>query len=159
MRITEDKWKAIVRYHEAEKKISMIGSVNSAGQPNVTPIGSLILRDDCTGYYFDLFTKGLSDNLDHNDQVCVLLAETGTWFWFKSLWADECKKPSGMKLIGTAGSKRRASNEEIELVRNQTKFLKLLKGYHTIFGDLSYVRDITFTDYFMINTGKMTCNL
>ncbi|MEN6391378.1 MAG: hypothetical protein ABFD04_13270, partial [Syntrophomonas sp.] len=31
-----------------------------------------------------------------------------------------------------------------------------LTQVYTIFGNLSYVRDIKFTDYFMINTGKMT---
>jgi len=159
VKITENKWKEIVGYYEELKQTSMIGSVNSTGQPNITPIGTLLLRDDCSGFYFDLFTKELSDNLDQNNNVCILLVQTGKLFWFKSLLADKCKTPSGIKLIGSAGSKRKASEEEIELLRNKIKYLKALKGYNTIFGDLSYVRDINFTDYFIINTGKMTCKL
>ena len=156
MKITEDKWKEIVKYYGGWKQTSMIGSVNSTGQPNVTPIGSLLLKNDCTGYYFDLFTRGLSDNLDQNNQVCVLFLETGKLFWFKSLCTNKNSKPAGIKLIGSAGNRRRASAEEIEFLRKKTKPLKMLKGYHTIFGNPSYVRDIEFTDYFMINTGKMT---
>jgi len=159
MKITEDKWKEIVKYFSGMKQTSMIGSVNSMGQPNVTPIGSLVLRDDHSGYYFDLFTKGLSENLDQNSNVCVLFAQTGGLFWFQSLLANQCKKPSGIKLIGSAGNRRKASTEEIEMLRNKTKYLKMLKGYHTIFGNLSYIRDIAFTDYFMLNTGKMTFNI
>lgn len=30
-----------------------IGTVNDDGAPHVTPIGSLILRDDGTGFYFE----------------------------------------------------------------------------------------------------------
>ena len=29
----------------------VIASVNDDGSPHITPIGSLFLRDDCTGYY------------------------------------------------------------------------------------------------------------
>ncbi|MDD3023583.1 MAG: pyridoxamine 5'-phosphate oxidase family protein [Syntrophomonadaceae bacterium] len=137
----------------------MIGSVNSEGQPNVTPIGTLVLRDDCSGYYFDLFTRELSDNLDQNGKVCVLVIETGNLFWFKSLYTNKCAKPSGIKLIGFAGDRRKASPEEIQLLRSKIKPMKMFKGYQTIFGNLSYVRDLKFTDYFMINTGKMTFNL
>lgn len=159
MKITEDKWKEIVKYYDELKQSSMVGSVNSIGQPNVTPIGSLVLKDDFSGYYFDLFTKELSDNLDQNKNVCVLLVNTGILFWLKSLYANKYKKPPGIKLIGSAGNKRNASEEEIELLRNKIKPFKIFKGYPTIFGNLSYVRDITFTDYFMINTGKMTYDL
>ncbi|MGE5423355.1 MAG: pyridoxamine 5'-phosphate oxidase family protein [Ignavibacteriales bacterium] len=93
MKITEDKWEEIIKYYGKWKQISMIGSVNNSGQPNVTPIGSLQLKDDCSGYYFDLFTKGLSDNLEQNDRVCVLFVETGTLFWFKSLCTNKISKP------------------------------------------------------------------
>lgn len=159
MKITTETWEKIVKYYDELKQISMIGSVNNMGQPNVTPIGSLILKGDCSGYYFDLFTRELSDNLDQNPNVCVLLVQTGKLFWFRSLYADEYKRPPGMKLLGSAGNRREASTEEIELLRNKIKTLKMLKGYHTIFGNLSYVRDIRFTDYFMINAGKMTFDL
>lgn len=159
MKITKDKWQEIVKYYNESKQTSMIGSCNSSGQPNVTPIGTLILKDDCSGYYFDLFTKELSDNLDQNKNICVLIVQTGKMFWFKSLYANEYKKPPGIKLIGSAGEKRKALEEEIEFLRNKTKPLKMLKGYNTIFGNPSHVRDLMFTDYFMINTGKITFNL
>lgn len=159
MKITEEKWKEIVNYYGDYKQTSMIGSINSAGQPNVTPIGSLLLKDDLSGYYFDLFTKELSDNLDQNNNVCVLYVNTGILFWFKSLCTNDYSKPPGIKLIGSAGNRRKASAEEIEYFRTKTKALKMLKGYHTIFGNLSYVRDIKFTDYFMLNTGKMAFSL
>lgn len=136
----------------------MIGSVNNTGQPNVTPIGAIILKEDYSGYYFDLFTKELSDNLDQNKNVCVLFVQTGGLFWFKSLYANACKKPAGIKLIGSAGNRRKATAEEIEVLRNRIKYLKILKGYNTIFGNLSHVRDIKFTDYFVLNIGKMTFN-
>ncbi|MEN6460891.1 MAG: pyridoxamine 5'-phosphate oxidase family protein [Syntrophomonas sp.] len=158
MKITEDKWEEILKYYGGLKLTSMIGSVSSTGQPNVTPIGSLVLKNDSTGYYFDLFTRELSDNLDQNENVCVLFVQTGGLFWFKSLYANECKQPAGIKLIGSAGTRRKATTEEIEALRSRIKYLKILKGYNTIFGNPAYVRDIRFTDYFSLNTGRMTFN-
>jgi len=156
MKITEDKWKEIVKYYGGFKKISMIGSVNSAGQPNVTPVGAIVLKEDSSGYYFDIFTKELANNLEQNKNICVLFAETSGLFWFRSLFANQCKKPPGIKLIGSAGNKRKATEEEIKVLTSKTKSLKLLKGHDTIFGNLSYVRDIEFTDYFTLNIGKMS---
>jgi len=159
MKITEDKWGEIIKYYGNWKQTSIIGSVNNSGQPNLTPIGSLLLKEDFSGYYFDLFTRELSDNLDQNNQVCVLFVETGKLFWFKSFYTNKNSKPAGIKLIGYAGDRRRASDQELERLRSKTKPMQKLKGYKTIFGDPSYVRDINFTDYFIINTGKMTYKL
>ncbi len=44
MKINTDTWEKIVKYYDELKQTSMIGSVNNMGQPNVTPIGSLILK-------------------------------------------------------------------------------------------------------------------
>ncbi|HNX29059.1 MAG TPA: pyridoxamine 5'-phosphate oxidase family protein [Syntrophomonadaceae bacterium] len=159
MVITEEKWKEIVKYFGGMKHTSMIGSVSNTGQPNVTPIGSLLLKENCTGYYFDLFTRELSANLDQNSKVCVTFIQTSSLFWLKSLYANKGTKPAGIKLVGSAGARRKATAEEIELFRNMTKSIKMLKGYNTLFGNLSYVRDIEFTDYYAINTGKMTFDL
>lgn len=159
MKITADKWSKILNYYGGWKQTSIIGSVNNSGQPNVTPIGSLLLQEDFSGFYFDLFTRGLSDNLDENNQVCVLFVESGNLSWFKSLFTGKSSKPAGIKLIGYAGDRRRATDQEIALFRSKTKLIQRFKGYKTLFGDLSYVRDITFTDYFTINVGKMTYKL
>lgn len=36
-----------------------IASVDADGGPTITPIGTVFLRDDCTGVYFDQYTESL----------------------------------------------------------------------------------------------------
>jgi hypothetical protein len=43
---------------------------------------------------------------------------------FCSLAFDKCNKPSGIKLIGSAGNRRKATGEEIELLSNKNKIPK-----------------------------------
>ncbi len=61
-------------------------SVNADGTPHVTPIGSLILREDePTGFYFELFTKQLPHNLDQQPRVCILAVNSSKWFWLRGV--------------------------------------------------------------------------
>ncbi|NLI93348.1 MAG: pyridoxamine 5'-phosphate oxidase family protein [Peptococcaceae bacterium] len=120
MEITEDKWVKIMGYYAEALKTSMhcsIATVDANGKPNVSPIGSLILKDDFSGFFFDIFAGTLSKNIDLNNNVCILFVNTGKLFWMKSLYKNRFGKPSGLKLIGTAGDKREAAEEEIESFR------------------------------------------
>jgi hypothetical protein len=47
----------------------------------------------------------------------------------------------------------------VEAFRNRNKLVKPLKGYDLLWGDISFARDVTLTDYYPINTGKMTGTL
>ena len=162
LNITKDKWQSILAYYSECMMSSLscsIASVNKSGEPNVTPIGSLVLKNDFSGYFFDKFTNTLSNNLDHNNKICVLLVNSGKWFWLKSLLKNKFIKPSGLKLSGTAGKKRKALEEEIEVFRKRIQPLKIFRGYHTLWDNLEYVRDIKFTEYYPVFTGKMTFDL
>ncbi|ADY57602.1 pyridoxamine 5'-phosphate oxidase-related, FMN-binding protein [Syntrophobotulus glycolicus DSM 8271] len=162
MKITRDMWEKIRRYYSEALKASMhcsIATVSNHGIPNVSPIGSLMLKDDYSGFFFDIFAGTLSKNIDLNNHVCILCVNTGKLFWLKSLYLNRFGKPSGLKLIGTAGNKREATEEEIESFRSYIKPLKSFKGYHTLWDNLQYVREVRFTDYYPVNTGKMTFDL
>ena len=34
--------------------------MDSDGIPNITPVGTVFFRDDCTGFYFDQYTSALA---------------------------------------------------------------------------------------------------
>lgn len=162
MKITEDKWNYIVKYYYEIMKSTKhcsIASVSKDGEPNVTPIGSLILTANNSGYYFDTFTRTLSDNIDSNNQICLLLMNTEKFFWLKALFKNKFSKPSGLKLTGTAGNKRKATPGEIKTFTDAIKPLKRFKGYNTLWNNLEYVREINFSEYYPINTGEMTFDL
>ncbi len=159
MEITRDKWVKIMEYYAEALKASRycsIATVDANGKPNVSPIGSLLLKADFSGFFLDIFTETLSKNIDLNNNVCILFVNTNKLFWMKSLYKNRFEKPSGLKLVGTAGEKRKAAEEEVESFRKYIKPMKGFKGYHTLWDNLQYVRDVKFTEYHSIDTGKMT---
>jgi hypothetical protein len=79
-------------------------SVDEDGSPRATPIGSLILREDGTGYFFEEFASGLGRNLNRSPRVCILAVNSGKLFWFKSLLMGRFAEPPGLRLLGTAGA-------------------------------------------------------
>ncbi len=151
----------ISSYHYA------IASVNEDGSPHVTPIGSLFLGENRTGFYFEKFPKKLPSNLKHNQQVCVLAVNSGLWFWLRALRHGSFRTPPGVRLVGIAGDRRPATDEEIKSFQHRLKqLLPLLadlltksKGYELLWGNLKYVREIHFTAFEPIEFGSMSIGL
>lgn len=64
--ILEKDWKNIQHVFSYAQKSSLhasIATVDSLGQPTITPIGTIFLNDDQTAYFFDTYTDKLSENL------------------------------------------------------------------------------------------------
>ncbi|MGF6886295.1 hypothetical protein ABIA39_000262 [Nocardia sp. GAS34] len=123
-----------------------IASVGADGMPNVTPVGTLFLREDHTGYYFDQYTDALARNLDAEPRMCLMAVDSGSLFWFRSLLAGRFGAPPGVRLYGTASARRPATTAELELVRRRVRPMRLLKGGRLLWSDFTHVRDITFTE-------------
>lgn len=134
-------------------------TVTEDGSPHVTPIGSLILRDDCTGYYFEEYTKQMPANLKNNQNVSILAVNSGFWFWIKSLYSGNFSSHPGIRLHGKVGDRRLATEGEIAAWQNRVKSARKTKGYELIWKNLKYVRDIQFNAFEPITAGKMTKNL
>ena len=105
MQITGD-WKDIKSLFNRAFNSSFhyaLATVNENGEPHVTPIGSLILREPGHGVYFEEFPRQLSRNLQHNKEVCVLAVNSSRWFWIKSLFSGRFASPPAIRLYGTVG--------------------------------------------------------
>lgn len=123
-----------------------IASVDAAGGPTITPIGTVFLRADGTGFYFDQYTERLAENLDANPQVCVMAVDRGTGFWLRSLLTGRFHKPIGVRLYGTAGPRRLATADELDEVDRRVRLMRITRGGRRLWSDFSYVRDLVFTD-------------
>lgn len=134
-------------------------TVSGDGVPHVTPIGSLILRDDCTGYYFEEFTKQMPANFERNQRISVLAVNSGTWYWLKSIRSGRFATLPGVRLHGRVGSRRSATQQEIEAWRERVKKARKNKGYKLLWENLAHVRDIEFDSFEPIKTGTMTKHL
>jgi uncharacterized pyridoxamine 5'-phosphate oxidase family protein len=136
-----------------------VASVDKDNNPTVTPIGSLFLNDNQTGFYFEKFPAKLPENHKTNTQVCILAVNSDSFFWLASLFRGRFKTNPAIKLYGRLGEKRKATEREIERLNARMKTTKWLKGNTYLWGEMEFVRDITFTKAEKINLGKMTQTL
>jgi len=133
-----------------------IASVDKDNNPTVTPIGSLFLNNNRTGFYFEKYPTKLPVNGQNNPNICVLAVNSNIWFWIKSLFIGEFKKYPAIRLYGRLGEKREATDIEIKRLNNRMKSTKGFKGNSYLWGKMEYVREISFTYAEKINLGEMT---
>ncbi|MDN5204131.1 hypothetical protein QQ008_22250 [Fulvivirgaceae bacterium BMA10] len=136
-----------------------IASVDAENNPTVTPIGSLFLNHDQTGFYFEKYPSKLPVHAERNKNICVLAVNSNTWFWIKSLFKGKFNSFPAIKLYGKLGERRQASEIEITRLNRRMKATRGMKGHRYLWGDMQLVRDITFTKAHKINLGDMTSGL
>ena len=56
-------------------KLGWVATVDAAGMPNVTPKGTIRVLDESTLIFADLFSLKTRENLKHNPNVAVTLAD------------------------------------------------------------------------------------
>ncbi len=136
-----------------------IASVNAAEEPHVTPIGALILGKPGHGFYFEEFTTQLPKNVETNKHICVMAVNSSRWFWTKSVLQGRLASPPAVRLHGTVGASREATEEEIELWQSRVKPMRFSKGHAMLWANMKTVRDITFSKLEPVQIGAMTRDL
>ncbi len=152
-------WKSIRKLFNksfSQNLFISIASVDADYKPTVTPIGSLFLNNDQTGFYFEKFPTKLPLNATTNRNICALAVNSSKWFWLKALFKGEFKTNPGIKLYGTLGERRKATDKEINRLNRRMKVTNGLKGNTYLWKTMDHVRDITFTKAESIKLGKMT---
>lgn len=134
-------------------------TVNPDGSPHMAPYASLVLNDDCTGYYSDAFPNQMSRNLKADPRVCIVAVRMGFGLWFKAIFRGRFSGWPGIRLYGTVGPSRKGTAEEIDRWRSRMKRFKRMKGYKLLWADISTVRDIQFQQFEPVHLGPMTRHL
>jgi hypothetical protein len=124
-----------------------IASVDPDGAPHLTPVGTVYLRENCTGFYFDQYTRALADNLDADPRICLMAVDSGRMFWLRALVTGRFAAAPGVRLYGTAGPRRPAEPAELAQVRRSVRPALLSRGGRLLWGEFTHVRDLTFTDF------------
>jgi hypothetical protein len=136
-----------------------IASVDVENNPTVTPIGSLFLNNNQTGFYFEKFPSKLSKHAEQNKNICVLGVNSNRWFWTKSLFKVKFKEYPAVKLYGVLGKRRKATEEETNRLAKRMRLTNKLKGHTYLWSDMENIRELIFTKAEKINLGKMTKQL
>lgn len=133
-----------------------IASVGSDNMPTITPIGSLFLNHDQTGFYFEKFPSSLPKHAKNNPNVSLLAVNTSKWFWLKSIIIGKFKSSPAIKLYGVLGERRKATPKEISRLNRRMKSTQGMRGHVYLWSDMAYIREITFTRAESVKLGKMT---
>lgn len=141
------KVKRVLEQGQASSIYCSIATVSPDGSPHITPVGTVFLRDDCSGYFFDHYAQALGQNIDHNSNICVMAVNAGRWFWLRSLIKGQFTSEPGVRLYGQASSIRPATLEEITKIEKRVKPTKWMKGARHLWTDFTHVRDINFTSF------------
>ena len=136
-----------------------IAFVEKDTAPNVTPIGSLFLNDDQSGFFFEKFTSNLPSESDKGKKICVLGVNSNKWFWVKALYREKFSDSPAIKLFGQLGARKKATDRQIRALKRRMRFTRMMKGHHYLWGDMHFVREIYFTKADKIKLGKMTADL
>jgi hypothetical protein len=158
MNVSEN-WGEVEKIFRASFKSSFhyaVASVNENCEPHVTPIGSLMLGDPGHGFYFEKFPENLKSNLNDNKHICVLAVNSSKWFWFKSLFLGRFTEPPAVRLRGTVGEVRDATETELGRWQRRVRRVRYTKGHALIWAGMSKVRDIEFTGIEPVSIGEMT---
>jgi len=101
----------VVAKGQASNIYCSVASINPDGTPNISPIGTVFLGENMTGYYFDPYTSALSRNLDTNPNICVMAVNASFVYWFRSLLLGRFDSAPGVRLYGVAGPLRPATDD------------------------------------------------
>ena len=157
-----DHWETIQMVFQQSLLSSLhyaVATVNKDGSPHVTPIAALFLRENKTGFFFDVFCVNMSNNLENNQRISVLAVNSSMAYWQESFISGRCETPPAVRLSGVVGQKREAAPEEIAMWHQHVEFARGMKGYDLLWGNMRFVRDIYFDAFEPVQMGEMTGGL
>jgi hypothetical protein len=149
--ITEPDWEIIRRVLSdgfASSFHFAVASLGEDGAPHVTPIGSVVLGPPGQGLWIEEYASGLSRRLERDPRVCVMALNAGRWNLLKALWRGEVREPFGVRLHGTVGARRDATERELARFRRRVHPLRFLRGHDLLWGKhLRSVREVVFDGF------------
>ena len=155
----ETEWSRIRREFGAAFSSSLhfaIATVAPDGAPHVAPIGSVLLQEPGRGVYFEEFPQRMPEHLRENAKICVLAVNSSRWFWVGALLRGRFERPPALRLYGTAGVRRRASEREVARWQRRVRALRFTKGHRQMWSGMQTVRELQFTGFDFVRLGKMT---
>ena len=156
--ITTSQWRRIHKVVNDAQKAAMhcsIATVDVNLQPTVSPIGTVFLRENPSGFFFDTYTESLQQNLPQNSKACIQAINSSRLFWLKALFKGEFSDYPGVRLYVEIGDLRLANAEELAQISRRIQILKWTKGSQLIWSDFIHVRDFQVYTFKWVKYPKM----
>lgn len=148
--MNKQEWQHIGKVMNDAQKAAMhcsIATVDAQLQPTISPIGTLFLRENQSGFFFDTYTESLQQNLPQNSKACIQAVNSSRLFWLKSLFKGQFSDYPGVRLYVEIGDLRLANAEELAQISRRIQSLKWTKGSQLIWSDFTHVRDFTVQSF------------
>ncbi|MEZ5039612.1 MAG: hypothetical protein R2828_06960 [Saprospiraceae bacterium] len=158
----QKEWNRIRRhFHESRRSNShfVLTVVDNEGYPRPIPIGSFMLNNEPSGFFFEQFTSSFARFGEVGQRVCVLAVNTNKWFWLKSILWGRFERPPAIRLYGRLGERRQATAEEKVRFQRLVQPVRQTKGYKLMWKDMNMVRELSFERAEGAMIGKMTASL
>ena len=121
----------------------------------ITPIGTLFLRENQTGFFFDTYAESFKENLPQNKKACIQAIKSSRLFWLKSLFKGEFSDYPGVRLYVEIGELHPATNEELAQITQRIQSLKWTQGSQLIWSDFTQVRDFSVHSFRWVKYPQM----
>ena len=156
MQVSEQVFKQKIKPLFSQAVFCAVATVNAAGIPHVTPIGSVVLKDKNHGWFFQKFTKNIPKNTQHCQYATIMAVNDGKWFWLKSILKGQFKQPPAMRLLVKLGEFRPATLTEGQKFKRRVGLFKRTKGYQMMWQDMSDIREFEIIEFKPVFIGQMT---
>ena len=156
--MNNQEWQHIRKVVNDAQKAAMhcsIATVDARLQPTISPIGTLFLKENQTGFFFDTYTESLQQNLPQNSKACIQAVNSSRLFWLKALFKGQFSDYPGVRLYVEIGDLRLANAEELAQISRRIQSLKWTKGSQLIWSDFTHVRDFTVQSFRWVKYPKM----
>lgn len=156
--MNNQEWQHIRKVVNDAQKAAMhcsIATVDAQLQPTISPIGTLFLKENQTGFFFDTYTESLQQNLPQNSKACIQAVNSSRLFWLKALFKGQFSDYPGVRLYVEIGDLRLANAEELAQISRRIQILKWTKGSQLIWSDFTHVRDFTVQSFRWVKYPKM----
>lgn len=148
--MNNQEWQHIRKVVNDAQKAAMhcsIATVDAQLQPTISPIGTLFLKENQTGFFFDTYTESLQQNLPQNSKACIQAVNSSRLFWLKALFKGQFSDYPGVRLYVEIGDLRLANAEQLAQISRRIQILKWTKGSQFIWSDFTHVRDFTVQSF------------
>ncbi len=149
------QWRAARKLVQGSVSVTVC-TVDPDGAPHATPIGSLVLHhSEPRGYWLEKFPTVMPKNLEQDHRIQIMATNDGLRFWLKSLWQGSFATAPAVRLNGTVGPLRPATDSERMRFLKKVKHAKHLKGYELLWAGMSMARDVKIQEIVPVQIGKM----
>jgi predicted pyridoxine 5'-phosphate oxidase superfamily flavin-nucleotide-binding protein len=156
MQVNDQLFREKVKPLFSQAVFCSVATVDDAGQPHVSPIGSVVLKDKASGWFFQKFTKSIPKNAQNCEYATIMAVNDGKWFWLKSLLKGGFKQPPAMRIKVKLGALRDATEAESAKFQRRVKPFKWTRGYAQMWQHMAQVREFEILEYKPVFIGKMT---